>query len=627
MNILSAENITKSYRDEPLFTSLNFGISQGEKIAIVGVNGAGKSTLMKIMAGLIEPDSGEVSTRQGIKVGYLPQDPKFEVEMTIWEAIFQTENEQLEAIKTYERLMTLEQTDTPEFMKTIETMERLSAWNFESKIREILSKLGIEDTTRSVLHLSGGQRKRVAIAKLLLDEPDLLLLDEPTNHLDLDTIEWLENYLATANTTLLLVTHDRYFLDRICNKIAEINQGNIYRYEGNYAYFLETKAEREASERASTEKARNLMRKELDWIRRQPKARGTKAKYRVDAFEDLKEQAAQKVGHQNIELAMQGKRQGKKILELDGVHFSYENQKIIDNLNYTFKKGDRIGIVGKNGVGKTTFLKILLGEIRPQKGKISPGENTQFGYYSQNTMPFDESMRVIETVQEVAEYANLTKKETLSASQLLTHFLFPPARQYDRVEKLSGGERRRLQLLRVLMRNPNFLIFDEPTNDLDLQTLSVLEEFLESFEGCLLLVSHDRYFMDRLAEHLFVFEGEGQIRDFYGNYSDYRTESEEKEQAQKKQQKSPKVAKENSKTNSDHSKTNNKLSYKERRQLEQLEKEIEALQKSKEKLETWLASGENDFDKIATWSEEVGQIIEQLDEKEMQWLELSEKEA
>ena len=516
--------------------------------------------------------------------------------------------------------------------KAMNEMERLDAWAYDAKIKEITSKLGLEDTEKPISKLSGGQKKRVALAKLMLDEPDLWLLDEPTNHLDLATIEWLENYWASANTTLLLITHDRYFLDKICNRIFELDNGHIYRYDANYGQFLEQKSERVAQAHIEADKAYQHMRKELEWIRRQPKARGTKAKYRVEAFEGIKEKASNRPEGNNMDIQFGAKRQGKKIIELHDVSFDFQSekdgqkrtQKILDKFNYKFVRGERIGIIGKNGAGKSTFLSLLTGELAPTKGHIEKGENTHFGYYTQMPPTFDDSMRVIEVIQQIGEMATVSEesKHQVSASQLLTQFNFPPAQQYKNVGTLSGGEKRRLQLLQILIKMPNFLILDEPTNDLDLQTLSVLEEFLSNYGGCLILVSHDRYFLDNLVEHLFVFEGEGEIRDFNGNYTDYREEEIEK----------VKESQNKSSTKNAHSiapvktNTSNKLNFKEKQELEQAEKEIERLTKQKEELVKLMNSGETDYDKISKWSNEMEIIVNSLDKTEMRWLELSERE-
>lgn len=621
MNLLSAENLSKSFSERMLFENITFGMSQGEKIALVGINGTGKSTLLKIFAGLIAPDTGEVSHRKGTKVVYLPQDPELEAGKTIWQAIFDAPGEALQAIETYERLLAQGKTEDEGFRKALETIERLQAWDMEARIGETLGRLGITDTEQEVSSLSGGQRKRVALAKVILSEPDLLLLDEPTNHLDIETIEWLEDFLGSQNTSLLLITHDRYFLDRVTNRIVELDKGGIYRYEGNYQYFLEQKAERQRQQHATAEKAQNLLRKELDWLRRMPKARGTKSKYRVEGVSDLQDKARNRPKDDSVQIQFEGQRLGGKILELKNLYFEYQKDTpLLDRFTYTFRKGERVGIVGKNGAGKTTFLKLLMSELDPVLGKVIQGQNTVFGYYSQLYPDFDPEARVIEIVKEVAEVIPLPKGRTLTASQLLEQFLFPPKRQYEVVGKLSGGELRRLQLLRVLMKNPNFLILDEPTNDLDLQTLGVLEDFLDNFGGCLMIVSHDRYFMDRLVDHLFVFEGAGKVRDFPGNYSDYKNEVLAKA-AKPEENKSEKTS---PKTEKVRTEKKTKLSYKEKQEFEQLEADISALESRKAELTELLNGGSDNFEDLRQWGEELEAIGEELDEKELRWLELSE---
>ncbi len=504
-------------------------------------------------------------------------------------------------------------------------MDATKAWEYETDVKQILGKLDIHDLDKKISQLSGGQRKRVALARVLIEQPDLLILDEPTNHLDLGAIEWLEHYLSAQSVTLILITHDRYFLDAVTNAIVEIDRGQLYRYQGNYAYFLEKKGEREAQLTAETEKARNLLRKELEWMRRMPKARGTKAKYRIDAFYELKDKAAGTKANAQLELSVKTTRLGNKIVELEQVYKSFGSQKLVENFTYVFKKHDRIGIVGKNGVGKTTFLNLLTGQLQPDKGTVDKGETTQFGYYTQQELVYKDNQRVIELVQEIAEVVTLANGQSLTASQFLNLFLFPPAKQWDMVAKLSGGEKRRLQLLRVLIKNPNFLILDEPTNDLDLQTMNVLEDFLENFGGCLILVSHDRYFMDRLVEHMFVFEGEGSIRDFPGNYTDYREWLEEKE-AQDKivSSKTAKPSVEIPAQTTTLEAPKRKLSFKEQKEYETLEKEIEALEQKKATLVEKLTTGSPNHADVAGWSKEIQTIEKELAVKSDRWLELAE---
>jgi ATP-binding cassette subfamily F protein uup len=633
MNILSADSISKAFSERWLFKNISFGISVGEKVALVGANGSGKTTLMNILAGLIPTDEGVVSTRKGITVGYLPQQPTFDENATIWQAIFTSENEAVAAIKDYENA--LKHNDDKALHKAIESMERLNAWDYEAKIKQVLGRLGIPDEETPVKVLSGGQKKRVALAKLLLQDADLLILDEPTNHLDIEAIEWLEGWLNTQKQSILLVTHDRYFLDSITNVILELEDGQIFKYNGNYSYFLEKKAERIEQMTTEVSKAKNLMKKELDWIRRQPKARGTKAKYRVEAFEDIKDKANTKVGAQSgIEINVGMSRMGKKILEIENLTKKYDNLLLINNFEYTFKRGDRIGIVGKNGIGKSTFLNLLTGREQPDSGTISKGDNTMFGYFTQSELVVDENKRVIEVVKDVAEVLQTGTGEVITAAQLLNLFNFPPKTQYDIVSKLSGGEKKRLQLLQILIRNPNFLILDEPTNDLDIQTLNILEDFLMSFGGCLLVVSHDRYFMDRLVEHIFIFEGEGKIRDFAGNYSDYRTEKLEEERLEIEKSKVGKSAKqENVKVESpkpiNHNTSNGKetkrkVSFKEQKEYENLALEISKLEIEKTSFISKLNGGNGSHNELTQWSARIGELDGLIEEKTFRWLELAE---
>ncbi len=622
MSILSADNISKAFSERWLFKNITLGISQGEKVALVGANGSGKTTLMNVLAGIIPSDEGVVSIRKGISVGYLPQQPVFEENTTIWQSIFTSENEAVQAIKEYE--LSLKYHEEKRLQRAMERMDSLNAWDYEGKIRQVLGKLGIPDVEMPIKVLSGGQKKRVALAKLLLQEADLLILDEPTNHLDIEAIEWLETWLNTQKQSLLLVTHDRYFLDNITNTILELENGQLFKYNGNYTYFLEKKAERIEQMTAEVAKAKNLMKKELDWIRRQPKARGTKAKYRIEAFEELKEKANTKINHYTpVEINVGMSRVGKKILEIKNLNKKYDNLQIINDFSYTFRKGDRIGIIGKNGVGKTTFLDILTEKINPDSGTVEKGENTVFGYFTQKELVVDESKRVIDIVKDIAEVLQTGTGESVTASQLLNLFGFPPKVQYDMVSKLSGGEKKRLQLLQALIKNPNFLILDEPTNDLDIETLNILEDFLMNFGGCLLIVSHDRYFMDRLVEHIFIFEGEGQIRDFVGNYSDYRAEQEEKEEQARKESTKAKSEKP---TNSPslQNETKRKLSFKEKKEYESLEVEISQLEKEKAELIDQLNSGEGTHTQLAEWSMKIGTLDNLIEEKTLRWLELAE---
>jgi len=630
MNLLSAENLAKSFGDRWLFKNFNVGLSQGEKVALVGQNGSGKTTLLDVLAGLQPPDEGSVALRREVRLGYLNQNPVFDETLSVMDTLFALDTPVVRAVKAYEAALAHHQEAALNL--ALEGMETHQAWDYEAQVKQVLGKLGIAETDfdRPVGMLSGGQRQRVALARVLLSEPDLLILDEPTNHLDLDTIEWLENYLASSSLTLLLVTHDRYFLDRVCTEILELTDGRLYRHKGSYAMFLENKAEREAVEAAGVDKARNLFRRELDWMRRQPKARGTKAQYRIDAFHEVKEKASQKRSDASLELNVKMARQGSKILEIDHLSKSFGEKRAVANFSYTFRKKDRLGIVGPNGVGKTTFLNLLTGQLSPDAGTITPGETTKFGYYRQEDLPFSEEQRVIDVVKEVAEVITLGTGETISASQFLQKFGFDPKNQYDGVGKLSGGERRRLQLMRVLLQSPNFLILDEPTNDLDISTLNVLEEFLEGFGGCLLLVSHDRYFMDRLVEHLFVFEGEGRIRDFPGNYTDYREAG-----GQGRSDGSAGGGEQGTNTRGalplppapsplPSVPGKRRLSFKEQREYESLEKEIADLEQQRTELTEQLNAGAGDYQRISLWAKEIEEINHLLEEKELRWLELSE---
>lgn len=626
MNYLSAENIAKSFGDRWLFRNISFGISKGDKVALIGTNGTGKTTFLNILTGKIPADEGEVSVRKDIRVGYLDQSPAFDESLPVLEVIFSSNNPVAQVVKRYEHA--IESDNHDELAQVMEDMDKFNAWDFEYKTKEILGRLGIHHTDNAYGTLSGGQRKRVALAKVLLEDPDLLILDEPTNHLDLDTVEWLEEYLNTSNTTLLVVTHDRYFLDTVCNQMLELDHGSAYTYKGNYSYFLEKKAEREELEAATIDKARNLMRKELEWIRRQPKARGTKAKYRIDAFEDLKEKASQKKFDVQMELNVRTSRLGSKIIELENISKGFGERELIKNFEYTFRRGDRIGVVGKNGMGKSTLLNMITGELQPDKGKISTGETVQFGYYKQTDLVFNENQRVIDIVKDVAEVVQLGTGETVTVGVLLQAFLFSPSKQYDFISKLSGGERRRLQLLLILIKQPNFLILDEPTNDLDIDSLNVLEEFLLNFPGCLMIVSHDRYFLDRLVQHIFVFEGDGKISDFPGNYTELRDYQDEQE-AEKKlaATNAPKPAapavviqKEPVAT---PAAAKRKLSYKEQKEMEQLEADIAKMESTKAQLVENLNKG-GSHEELAKWSKQIEEINDSQAEKEMRWLELSE---
>ncbi len=630
MNYLLAENISKSFGEKVLFTGLNLSIMQGQKIALVARNGAGKSSFLKILMGKDIPDSGEVRISKDITTGYLEQDPHLEPDKTVIESVLFAENHILKAIENYEEALEQNALDHSNINEkrledAMNQMDTLKAWDYEQKIRQILFNLKITNLTQKAGTLSGGQKKRVALAKILIQEPQFMILDEPTNHLDLDMIEWLENFLKRQKMTLLLVTHDRYFLDRITQEIIELDQKQLFRYKGNYEYYLEKKSEREFNEGRETDKARSLMRKELEWMRRQPKARGTKQKARIDSFYDLEEKANRVKEEQKLTLNVKMNRQGGKILELKHVSKAFGDFKALDAFTYTFSRGEKIGIVGPNGVGKSTFLNLLTGAELPDGGKINVGDTTVFGYYTQEGLKLNEDKRVIEVVKDIAEVIPLGTGEKLSASQFLQYFGFDPETQFTPVSKLSGGERRRLHLMTVLIKNPNFLILDEPTNDLDLLTLNTLEEFLAHFQGCLLIVSHDRYFMDKLVQHLFIFKGEGEVKDFNGTYSAYRTHLEEEEKkersALKQESKSANIA-EPAPIEKVEKK---KLSFGEKREYETLEKEIELLEARKLAIETALSNPSAEHTDIAAWAEEFKKISADIDQKSMRWLELGER--
>lgn len=619
MNLLSAESVAKSYHDKWLFKDITLGISQGEKFALVGNNGAGKTTLLRILTGEIEPDLGKVSVRQGIRIGYLTQQPTVAPETAVKEILFSDSNDIARVVKEYEYCIAHPDADPDRMQRVLVQMEELNAWDYEAKVHEIIERLGVPDLDKKFGELSGGQKKRIFLAQLLLLEPDLIIMDEPTNHLDLSAIEWLENYLQGTTITLIMVTHDRYFLDAVATEIIELDRGQIFHYKGNYAYFLEKKEQRESILKAEVTKARNLLRKELEWMRRQPKARGTKAKYRVEAFHDLQEKASQDLRKDRLELDIKEARQGGKILEVDNLNKSFGSLSIVKDFSYIFKKRDRIGVVGKNGAGKSTFLDMLTGRLSPDSGEITPGVTTKFGYFTQEAISLNNDNRVIEEVKQIAEFITLSDGSQVSASKFLDNFLFPPEKQYTYVGKLSGGEKKRLQLLKLLVTNPNFLILDEPTNDFDIDTLNVLEDFLEKFTGCLLLVSHDRYFMDHLVDQLFVFEGDGLIRHFNGNYTDYRTWLAEREEAET-------PAKEVKKNieNQSVSPAKRKPSFKEKQEYEQLQEQIASLEKRKAELTGLMSSGVTEHTQLTAWSQELETINSDIDLKTERWLVLAE---
>lgn len=615
LNYLSAESISKSFHDKWLFKDISIGISQGEKFALVGNNGVGKSTLLKILTGELASDSGKVSVREGIKAGFLTQEPRVNDSVTVKDVLFSDSNEIAKVVKEYEDCLQHPDVSSERMQTVLEKMEELNAWDYEAKVHEIIGKLGVPDLDKTFGQLSGGQRKRIFLAQVLLTEPDLIIMDEPTNHLDLTAIEWLENYLAGQQVTLIMVTHDRYFLDNVATEIIEIDRGQIFRYKGNYAYFLEKKNEREEMLKVEVSKARQLLKKELEWMRKQPRARGTKAKYRVDAFYEIKEKASQDIKKDKLELDFKESRQGGKILEVDHVSKSYGSQKIVDDFSYVFKKKDRIGVVGKNGIGKSTFLDILTGKRKPDGGEVIPGVTTKYGYFTQESITLNPAHRVIEEVKAIAEYIVLADGSQISASKFLETFLFSPDKQYNYIEKLSGGEKKRLQLLKLLITNPNFLILDEPTNDFDIDTLNVLEDFLEKFGGCLLLVSHDRYFMDHLVDQLFVFEGDGKIRLFNGNYSDYRNWADEQEQLKE----APSVRHEVAAPAA----TRNTISYKEKQEHARLQQEIAALELKKSELTELLNNSSSNSTLVIEIARDMEKITSEIDTKTSRWFELS----
>ena len=617
---LQVDNLTKSFGDLVLFENISFGIAEGQRIGLIAKNGTGKTTLLNILSGKEGYDNGNIVFRRDLRVDYLEQDPKYPEELTVLEACFHHGNSVGELIKEYEHCMETE--GHPGLEDLLVRMDHEKAWEYEQKAKQILSQLKIRNFDQQVKHLSGGQLKRVALANALITEPDLLILDEPTNHLDLDMTEWLEDYLRRTNLSLLMVTHDRYFLDRVCSEIIEIDNRQLYQYKGNYSYYLEKRQERIEAKSVEIERANNLYRTELDWMRRMPQARAHKAKYRQDAFYEIEKVAKQRFNNDNVKLDVKASYIGSKIFEADHLYKSFGDLKILDDFSYIFARYEKMGIVGNNGTGKTTFIKILMGEVQPDNGTVDIGETVRFGYYSQDGLQFDEQMKVIDVVQDIAEVIELGNGKKLTASQFLQHFLFTPETQHSYVYKLSGGERRRLYLCTVLMRNPNFLVLDEPTNDLDIITLNVLEEYLQNFKGCVIVVSHDRYFMDKVVDHLLVFNGQGDIRDFPGNYSDYRDWKEAKYQKEKEVEKS-----QEEKTARVRLNEKRKMSFKEKREFEQLEKEIAELETEKALIEAQLCSGTLSVDELTEKSKRLPEVNDLIDEKTMRWLELSEIES
>ena len=621
ISYLQVENLSKRFGEQLLFENISFGIGKGQKVALIAKNGMGKSTLLRIIAGKDTAETGTVIFRNDITIGILEQDPLLDPENTIFEEVFNSDSPILRLIKAYEAAIS--KNDTTALEKLIPEMDNHSAWDYDNTIKQILSELKIDTYDKKVHLLSGGQKKRVGLAKVLISNPDFLILDEPTNHLDIEMTEWLEEYLEKSNVTLLMVTHDRYFLDRVCNQIIEIDDFGLYSYEGNYSYYLEKRKERIANRNAAIDKARNLLRTEQEWMRRMPQARSHKAQYRIDNFYKLKETASQQTTETKLELDIQGKRLGKKILELEHVSKSFDGQVILHDFSYKFVRGEKIGIVGKNGVGKSTFLNIITQHLEPDSGSISIGETVVYGYYQQSGIAFHENDRVIDIVKNIAEHIDLGNGRVMSASQFLEYFLFTDKQQYSLVSKLSGGERRRLYLLTVLMSNPNFLILDEPTNDLDILTLNVLEEYLQGFKGCLLIVSHDRFFTDKVVDRIFAFEGNGIIKDFPGNYTLYKNKKEEEKENQEKIEKEKKKTDPTPVSQTDTSEKKIKLSFKERQEMQQLETDLEQLNEEKAAIESALNSGTLSPDELLTKSNRIAEIIAILDEKEMRWLELS----
>lgn len=617
MSILSTEQLGHSFNDNWLFKDLYLGLNKGDRVALVGINGTGKSTLLRILSGLLAPSLGKVVTERDLRIGYLEQDPQFQNQETISDFIYSIGNEKQQLIRQYEEAVEQEVHDEKLLNRLMDELSNANAWEYEYEIKTILGRMGIQHLEQKITTLSGGQKKRLALAKLLIDDPDVYILDEPTNHLDIETIEWLESYMTGGQKTILLVTHDRYFLDNVSTRIIELDRGKLQNFNGNYSYYLEKKAEQNAAEDATFSKNTNLLKKELEWMRRQPKARTTKSKSRIDSFYELEEKTKGRNVKSSLELSVNVSRQGNKILELENISKSFNGKPIINNFSYTFKKGDRIGVAGKNGTGKSTLLNIITGAIQPDNGKVLVGETTVFGYYRQGGLEFKEEERVIDVVKNIAEYITMADGKTLTASQVLTHFLFPPAKQYGMVNKLSGGEKKRLQLMRVLMKNPNYLILDEPTNDLDIDTLNVLEDFLINFPGILMLVSHDRYLIDRLTDQLFIFEGDGNVPIYSGNYTDYRLEQEEPKKPTKSVLKAEII-------NSEPEVQKRKLSFKEEKELQSLESETEELEKQVAILTSELNSGITDHAQLSGIAIKIKDLKDTIDGMTLRWLELTD---
>lgn len=630
-NYITVENLSKSYGEKPLFENIGFGINKGQKTALVAANGSGKSTLLKILAGKEPYDDGKLSFRKNISVAYLEQQPLQGVQASIMDVIFESDSPLMKTVKRYEQAVRAVQRDPSpkvqqELTNAISEMDSISAWNYENEVKEILGKLQIDDLEQSVATLSGGERKKVALCMVLLSNSEVLLLDEPTNHLDIQMIEWLENYLSKANQSLLVVSHDRYFIDAISTDIYELDNRTINKYHGNFAYYLEKKAERQQQQAAWQAKARNLYKKELEWIRRMPQARGTKSRSRIEAFEQLEQQLQQKVEQESKTFSVKSRRIGSKILEINNITKTYDDRVIIDDFSHTYKRGDKIGIVGSNGCGKTTFLEVITGKAKADRGKVTIGQTITIGYFTQNTPTEKPDTRVIDIIRRSTDSITLADGTHLSASQYLTYFGIPPQKQFTEYSLLSGGERRLLFLLEILITNPNFLILDEPTNDLDIYTQMKLENFLEDYDGCLLVVSHDRHFLDRICSQLFVFEQNGKIKEYPFSYTSYLEDKKSKQKAESQAKRSTeKTLAENKKPQREHSKR--KLSYKEQRELEEIEKSLPDLEQQKAALEQKMNSGELTTEQLTEKSLLYQQILEQIDQKELRWLELNEPTA
>ncbi len=623
LNYLTVDNLTKTYGDLTLFEKINFTIGEGERVGLIARNGAGKSTLLSTLMSGEDLEGGEVTFMRDLRVAYLVQEPSFPGNLSVLEACFTGDSPALKVISEYERAMSMG--SDQEIQEAISKMDEHAAWDYESKVKQILSQLKINEFDKKISMLSGGQLKRVALANALINEPELLILDEPTNHLDLDVTMWLEGYLTSSRIALLMVTHDRYFLDRVCNRILEVDEYKIFSYRGNYSYYLEKREERKSAAAQQQASDENLYRKELEWMRRQPQARATKAKSRIESFYDLEDRLRKEREQGSVKLDVKSTYIGKKIFEVEKLNKAYGDRVILKDFSYLFSRYEKMGIVGENGVGKSTFLKMLMGEVAPDSGKIDIGQTVKFGYYSQAGITFDDNTKVIDVVSDIAESIDLGDGRKLSASQFLQYFLFDPKVQHNFVGRLSGGEKRRLYLCTVLMQNPNFLILDEPTNDLDIMTLQVLEEYLQRFSGCVIVVSHDRYFMDKVADHLLIFQGDGKIKDFPSSYTDYLVWRDLKEQQEQQARETKREVNHATPQPKKESTSSNKLSFKEKRELESIEKELPELESKKAELETELSSGALSVADLTAKSEQISAIIEEIDEKSMRWLELSER--